>query len=100
IGYIIDTSELIKLHESKEAWVNVGVNNLTIDPLTMIMRIGTSNYTFNDNIIVVDNDELVTVDRLTEQDVLMVRGYDNTIWSITVVKGHGTVRLTDTEGFI
>lgn len=100
IGYIKNTSELIKLHESKEAWENVGVNNLTTDPLTMIMRIGTSNYKFNDNIVVVDGDELVTVDRLAEQDVLMVRGYDNIIWSITIIKGHGTVRLTDTEGFI
>lgn len=100
IGYIKGTSELIKLHESKQAWVNVGVNNLTTDPLNMIMKIGSSNYKFNDNIVVVDGDDLVTVDRLAEQDLLMVRGYDNTIWSITIIKGHGTVRLTDTAGFI
>lgn len=99
IGYIKNTLELIKLHESKQAWVNVGVNNLTTDPLTMIMKIGTTNYKFKDNIVVVDGDNMVSVDKLAEQDVLMVSGYEDTIWSITIIKGHGTVKLVDTAGF-
>ncbi|HHU70491.1 MAG TPA: PEGA domain-containing protein [Clostridiales bacterium] len=99
IGYIKNSSKLIKIHESSMTWENVGVSNLTIDPLSMVMKIGTSNYKFNDNIVVVDGKDLVSVEKLAEQDVLIVRGYEDTIYSITILKGHGTVRLVDIAGF-
>ncbi|NLZ82158.1 MAG: PEGA domain-containing protein [Clostridiales bacterium] len=100
IGYIKSSSELIKIHVSKKTWENVGVNNLTIDTLSMVMKIGTLNYKFKDNIVVVDGQDLVSVDNLAEQDVLIVRGYEDTISSITILKGHGTVKLVDTAGFL
>lgn len=100
IGYIKNSSELIKIHESTKTWENVGVNNLTIDPLTMVMKIGTSNYKFKENTVVVDGKDLVSVDNLAEQDVLTVRGYEDTICSITILKGHGTVKLVDIAGFL
>ena len=52
------------------------------------------------NPFVIDGDSFVSLDNLAKQDELTVRGLNETIWSIIVTKGHGTVRLKDYDAFL
>ncbi|HHT98414.1 MAG TPA: hypothetical protein GXZ90_11040 [Clostridiales bacterium] len=88
------------LQISKKAWEYAGVKNLTINKTARIMNIASINYKYTDELIIKDGDNFVSVDTLAEQDVLTVWGYEENIWSIIVEKGHGSVRLTDSENFI
>ncbi len=93
-------TRLTGLKISTRAWEYVGVSNLSIDRGSKIMKIGSQKYKFTDNLKILDGKEFVSVDHLAEQDELTVRGYEETIWSITVTRGHGTVKLIDYEAFL
>ena len=100
VDYQRDSGKIIKLQISTKAWEYVGVNNLTIDRTSQIMKIANTNYKYMDDLIVLDGDSFVRVHNLAEQDELTIRGYKEIIWSITVTRGHGTVRLEDCEAFL
>lgn len=97
--YQSDKNKLTYLQSSKNAWEYVGVNNMTVEPDSKIIKIAKTKYTY-DEPFVLDNGNFVTIDSLAEQDVLTVRGIEEVIWSITVTKGHGTVRLKDYNAFL
>ncbi len=92
--------KLTDLRISTKAWEYVGVNNLNVDRSARVMKIASNKYKFNDNLIILNGDQFIPVTDLAEQDELTVWGYDQTIWSIKVTRGHGTVRLADYDNFI
>jgi len=92
--------KLSDLTISTKAWEYVGVSNLNIDRMEQIMKIATTKYKFTKDLVILDNKEFISVNDLAEQDELTIHGYDETIWSITVTKGHGTVKLEDYEMFL
>lgn len=100
VGYLKENNKLVKLQASADTWEYVGVNNLSIHPADHIMSIGQKKYKYTDNLFVIDNGAFVGVGDLAEPDELTVRGYEETIWSITVTRGHGTVKLTDPGAFL
>ena len=93
-------NKLVQLKISTKAWEYVGVNNLSIDRSSRVMKIGTSKYKYTDDLIILNDADFVTVYDLAPMDELTVRGYEETIWSIAVTRGHGTVKITDYEGFL
>ncbi len=99
ITYLANKNKLTYLQNSARAWEYMGVSNMTIYPEDNIINIAKSKYTYT-NPLVVDADGLTSLDVLAPQDELMVRGVDETIWSIIVTKGHGTVRIKDYEAFL
>jgi hypothetical protein len=64
------------------------------------MQIASTKYKFTNDIIILDGDNFIPVTSLVEQDELTIWGYEETIWAITVTRGHGTVRLTNYESFL
>ncbi len=92
--------KLTAIRISTKAWEYVGVNNLSIDRSKRVMKIASSKYRYTDDIIIFNEAKRVPVTELAEQDELTVWGYDQTIWSVTVTRGHGTVRLVDYDNFI
>ena len=100
VGYLASIDKLVSLQVSNKAWEYVDVNNLTIDPSAKIMKIGSMQYKYTDKLFILNGEDFITVEHLAKQDQLTIRGYDQIIWSITVTKGHGTVRLVDVEAFL
>lgn len=99
IGYIKETLKLIKMQESADVWEYIEVSNLSINHDKNIMKIGSKTYKYPEDLIVFDGENRITIEDLKEQDVLTIRGFKETVWSIVVEKGHGTVKLVDTDGF-
>jgi hypothetical protein len=92
--------KLTDIRISTKAWEYVGVNNLSIDRSARVMKIASRKYRYTDDIIIFNEDERIPVTDLAEQDELTIWGYDQTIWSVMVTRGHGTVRLVDYDKFI
>jgi hypothetical protein len=93
-------TKLSDIKISTKAWEYVGVNNLSVDRSSRVMKIATTKYKYTDDIIILDGQDFTTVNNLAEQDELTIRGYEETIWSITITRGHGTVKLKEYESFI
>ncbi len=97
--YLSQTMKVIRLQPSHQAWEYVGVNNITIDFEKELIKLGQTNYTYK-NPIIVDEDRFIRLEDLAEQDVLTLFGVEETIWSFIVTKGHGWVKLKDYEAFL
>lgn len=93
-------TKLSEIKISTKAWEYVGVSNLMIDRSSRVMKIASSKYKYKDDVIILDGSDFITVHELAEMDELTVRGYEETIWSITVTRGHGTVKLVDYKNFL
>jgi len=100
MGYQKDTGKLIRMQISTKAWEYVGVENLTIDQSEKVMKIGNTKYKYTDDVYIIDGEAFIPVSNLSEQDKLTIHGFEETIYSITVLRGHGTVRLEDYETFL
>lgn len=99
ISYQNQTNRLTRLQFSQRAWEYIGVNNMTIIPEEKTIKIAKNNYTYTEP-FVVDIDRFISLEDLAEQDELTVRGIDEVIWSIIVTKGHGTVKIKDSDAFL
>jgi hypothetical protein len=99
-AYLKDKNKLMDMNISTKAWTYADVSNLSIDQAAHTMKIASTLYKYVDDITILDGQEFITADQLREQDMLTVQGFDQTIWSITVTRGHGTVILQDYEDFL
>ena len=100
VTFLKDKDKLTDLQISTRAWEYVGVNNLSINQSSNVMKIASTKYKYTDDIIILDGQEFITISKLAKQDELTVRGYEETVWSMTVTRGHGTVRLSDYKSFL
>ncbi len=96
----VNEMKLSKLGISTKAWEYVGVSNLGVDRSKRVMKIASNKYKYEDDIMIIDGADFITVNDLAEMDELTVWGYEETIWSIAITRGHGTVKLTDYEAFL
>lgn len=99
-AYDSDFNKLLRMNISTKAWEYNDVNNLTIDLKKQVIKLVSTKYKYNQNLFILNGKDLVTVDNLTSQDVLTIWGYQETIWSITVTKGHGTVKLENYKDYL
>jgi len=92
--------KLTDMNISTKAWEYAKVSNMGIDLTSKVIKIADQKYKYEDDLIILDNGEFISVSDLAEQDELTVRGYEETIWSITVTRGHGTVVLQEYDAFL
>lgn len=57
-------------------------------------------YHYSDSLIVMDGDKAITISDIDENDVITIRGYDSTIYSITLDKGHGFIKFSGYSQFL
>jgi len=100
VSYLKDEAKIVSLQISQKAWEYVNVMNLSIDKSSGVMQIADQKYKFTEDVLVIDGGKFISVDNLAEQDELTIWGYEETIWSITVDRGHGTVKLEDYARFL
>lgn len=99
-GYVRQEQKLIKLYLSKDAFEYQKLDHLSIDKTEKSIRVATTRFQYDKNLLVVKNGALGELYEVHELDEVMIRGYDTKICSITITKGHGTIKLIDDEEFI
>lgn len=90
----------ISLSSAAKVWENTKVTNFKVDESSMTMKIGQSLYSYSDNTLVFSDGERIDITELNSEDQLIVRGYDTSVCSIVVDKGHGYVTLSGDQLFL
>ncbi|BCJ92496.1 hypothetical protein acsn021_00650 [Anaerocolumna cellulosilytica] len=98
--YNTDTLKLTKVQLTNQAWEYKGVSNWAIYDLEQRIDIVDTKYRYSDKTVVTRDGKLLDANVLHEKDEVIIRGYDKFIWSIEVVKGHGTLIFKDYDDFI
>jgi hypothetical protein len=100
VVYNSKTLKLTKVQLTSQAWEYKGVTNWAIYNLEQRIDIVDSKYRYTDKTVVTRDGKLIETNDLHEKDEVIIRGYDKVIWSIDVVKGHGTLIFKDYEDFM
>lgn len=99
-GYDTGTKRLVELKKSDRVWENQKVTNFSIDRLQHTITIGKSLYEYIPDVVIVSDGKLLeNISEVSNQDELILRGNEKTIYSIVIAKGHGYVTLADADFF-
>lgn len=92
--YEMDDSKLLKLQQSKKGWEYADASDVSINADSNVIQAAVSKYKYNKNTLVFENNKQIDMEDIARQDELTLRGYKEMVWSITVNKGHGIVKLS------
>ncbi len=74
--------------------------NMVVDEENKTISLNNDTYFYTEDIIVYFGGEMISLSELDPVDELIVRGYKDTVWSITLKNKHGYVVLIGTASFI
>ncbi len=104
-GEIVDVTffkpgkRLNSLQLSGEAWCHKNISGYKLDEEKLSAEIGSAMYAYTDDIVVISDGEQGDIIDVNPVDILTFRGIGPDVYSITVEKGHGYVRLKNEEYF-
>lgn len=100
IDYKKGTQKLNELKVSSRAWEYDNVSNLTLDQDKSLIQLGNKNYHYDpEKTQVFSGGFSIDIKEVDKVDELTVRGVGNTVYSVDVVKGHGYIKLQNTDYF-
>lgn len=83
-----------------EAFEFESVTNLIINIEDKKIQIGNDMYTFTDDTVVIYKDKPISIETITLQDEVTLRGFKNNIWVVLLKKGHGFISLKNQDYYI
>ena len=90
---------MISLMNSPNTWEYTNVTELNLDRSNKMIRLYGEKYKYTSKLYVRTEDGESALLSINSDDVLTVRGYEKTIYSITVTRGHGSIVLKNSEYF-
>lgn len=106
LGEIVDftydskTNKLLSLNIDKDAWTYENVKKMKMDNTKRVIQLGNSRYGYTEGIVYVGDNEIIQLSDISSKDQLTVKGIGDTVYSITVTKGHGIIRFTNIDDFV
>jgi hypothetical protein len=100
ISYDGDSNSIVELKLWDKAWRYEGIQNWSAGPGEGSFTIADRLYQYPDYLFVTSEGKKLTLNDLDKSDELMAIGYEKTIYSILVTKGHGTLRFKDYGDFL
>lgn len=100
ITFLKPKKKLNSLTISKDIWVLEGQKNFDIDTQARRIVLQDEPYRYEEKIFIFSDGQKADIMDLNSCDEITVRGYDHDIYSITVEKGHGYIRLKGDDYFL
>lgn len=88
------------IHESSDYWEKKGVTDIKFDENNRKLTFGASTYVYEKFAAVISGGEKISIAEIVPQDEVTIRGNGNTVYSISVDKGHGYLSFTGIDSFI
>lgn len=100
VQFLKDEKLLSSLTVSSEIWTLNDISKFELDLDAGRMKIMDEYYTLDETTVVLSAGNQVEFLDINAQDILQIKGIDHKIYSITIQKGHGYLRLENEEYFI
>ncbi len=100
VTFLKGKKHLASIKRSPQAWVYDEIQNYDLGGPNKTASIGSSTYALPDDVVVLSEGERSEVMDVVAQDVLTVSGIDHKIYSISVERGHGYLRLKNDQALI
>jgi hypothetical protein len=106
VGDVVDVNflkgkrQIASIQLSPDAWVYSDVDNYNLGGLNKTATIGSSTYSLPDNVVILSDGKRSEVMDVVAQDTVTISGIGHTIYSVSVEKGHGYLRLKNEQALI
>lgn len=97
VGLSEETGEIITIDYTDEVWEKKGFKDLEIDTDKMTVSNGVSTYEYDKNTLFIYNGELIKAEDMDKSDVVTLKGVDDKVWTVTVEKYHGYIKLENVD---
>lgn len=100
VNFLKGKRQIAGIQLSPKAWVYDNVENYDLGGINKTASIGSSTYSLPEDVVVLSEGRRTEVMDIVAQDKLAVRGIGHKIYSISVEKGHGYLRLKNDQALI
>lgn len=100
VNFLKGKRQIASIQLSPKAWVYDHVENYDLGGINRTASIGSATYSLPDNAVVLSGGKRTEVMDVVSQDVITVSGIDHEIYSISVEKGHGYLRLKNDQALL
>lgn len=100
VNFMKGKRQIASIQISPEAWVYDNIGNYDLGGVNKTASIGSTTYSLPDDVVVLSEGKRTEVMDIVTQDVVSIRGIDHKIYSISVEKGHGYLRLKNDQMLI
>lgn len=100
VNFLKGKRQIASIQLSPAAWTYDNVENYDFGGINKTASIGSSTYSLPDDVVVLSEGERVEVMDIVKQDVVSIQGIDHKIYSISVERGHGYIRLKNDQPLI
>lgn len=99
IRFLKSKKMLASMQKADSSFTLDDVDKFRINEKTNEISIGENTYRITDDLLVFSKGEQAEIMDINQVDTLKVQGIDSTIYSVTIEKGHGYLRLKNDEYF-
>lgn len=99
VTFLKSKKKLRSLSLSSQVWTNRAEGNFQINLNGKGLLVGKDQYRLAENVMVLSEGKQVEIMDINACDGLFLQGIDRTIYSITIEKGHGYLKLQNAEYF-
>jgi hypothetical protein len=100
ITFLKSDKHLTTMTLAGNAWHYDNVEKFEFNNIKKEVSIGDETYKLSDNTVYISGGHMIEEMELNAADVLSFQGIDKTVFSVTVEKGHGYLRLANSESFV
>ncbi len=99
IWFLKSDKLLVKLKEDPNSFKESAITGFSVNASTKIFEYKGDSYKITNSTILVGDEEITSFADLCAADEVTIYGYDNTIYSIAIDKGHGYLTLKGADYF-
>lgn len=99
-SYVASKKKMYSLSISDTAWEYKEVKNLKVNEPENIMTIADVKYKYSDMLVILSEGEKAMLMDINSEDTLILRGIGKQVCSIVIDKGHGYVKLLNSDYFV
>jgi hypothetical protein len=98
-GGVDAQGKLVTMQIADDVWEYDNVRRFSVDEDRSVFTIADTKYSYDENLLVLSDEEAVRLKDLSTSDRLTVVGRDKQILAVIVTTGHGTLQLENTALF-
>lgn len=97
VGLSKDAGEVISIEYTDDVWEKEDFDNVEVDTENRTISNGTRRYSYDKNTLFIYNGDFIKDGDLTKEDVVTLRGIGDTVWTVTVEKYHGYIKIENAD---
>lgn len=98
--YDKNTMRAESVHITAQTWERKNIQKLVVDEENKTIQLANDLYKYTSDLVTTFNGEVLNLDQLDPVDTVTVKGYKDTVWTISLEKTHGFIVLMNHGKFI